>query len=185
MRRAEVSHILRAARSLTNETEFVLVGSQAAHVSIADLPEVMQQSGELDIYPLRQPELADVIDGAIGEGSPFHATFGYYAQGVGPETAKLPRGWRDRALRSSDAMTEGAIGIAPEIHDLCVSKLIALREKDFEYVGAAIEARLVEPALLLRRLDEIDEIPEEVRARASAWITTRTSDRPSREGEAR
>jgi hypothetical protein len=62
MRRAEVSHILRAARSLTNETEFVLVGSQAAHVSIADLPEVMQQSGELDIYPLRQPELADVIE---------------------------------------------------------------------------------------------------------------------------
>ena len=53
-------------------------------MSIADLPEVMQQSGELDIYPLRRPELAEVIDGAIGEGSPFHATFGYYAQGVAP-----------------------------------------------------------------------------------------------------
>ena len=93
MRRADVAHILRASRSLTNETEFVLVGSQSAHVSIADLPEVMRQSGELDIYPLRRPELAEVIDGAIGEGSPFHTTFGYYAQGVAPETAKLPRGW--------------------------------------------------------------------------------------------
>ena len=31
--------------------------------------------------------LADKIDGAIGEGSQFHQTYGYYAQGVGPETA--------------------------------------------------------------------------------------------------
>lgn len=90
MKRPDVAHILRAARSLTNE--FVLVGGQAAHVSIADLPPVMEQSGELDIYPLHRRELAEVIDGAIGEGSPFHAAFGYYAQGVGPETAKLPRG---------------------------------------------------------------------------------------------
>jgi hypothetical protein len=129
VKRADVAHILRAARSLTDETEFVLVGSQAAHASIANLPEVMQQSGELDIYPLRRPELAEVIEGAIGEGSPFHATFGYYAQGVGPETARLPRGWRDRALRISEPSTEGAIGIAPEIHDICASKLVALRRR--------------------------------------------------------
>lgn len=185
MRRADVAHILRASRSLTNETEFVLVGSQSAHVSIADLPEVMRQSGELDIYPLRRPELAEVIDGAIGEGSPFHTTFGYYAQGVAPETAKLPRGWHDRALRISDPMTEGAIGIAPEIHDICASKLVALREKDFDYVGAAIEATLVEPTTLLTRLREIDQVPEEVRARASAWVAARISERPSREREGR
>ena len=49
-------------------------------MAIADLPPVMEQSGELDIYPLHRPELAEVIDGAIGEGSPFHAAFGYYAR---------------------------------------------------------------------------------------------------------
>jgi hypothetical protein len=69
MRRSDVAHILRAARALTNEREFVVVGSQAAHAGIADLPDAMQQSGELDLYPLRRPELADVIEGAIGEGS--------------------------------------------------------------------------------------------------------------------
>jgi hypothetical protein len=184
MRRGDVAHILRAARSLTNETEFVLVGSQAAHVSIADLPEAMQQSGELDIYPLRRPELSDVIDGAIGEGSPFHATFGYYAQGVGPETAKLPRGWRERALRASNLATEGAIGIAPEIHDLCASKLVALRPKDFAYAEAAIDAQIVQPATLLQRIAEIDDVPDEVRAHALAWVRAR-ADRPSREREAR
>jgi hypothetical protein len=141
----------------------------------------MRQSGELDIYPLRRPELAEVIDGAIGEGSPFHATFGYYAQGVGPETSKLPCGWHDRALRMNDPMTEGAIGIAPEIHDICASKLVALREKDFDYVGAAIDAGIVQPAVLRERLATIDGIPEEVRRRASAWVAVR----PSREREAR
>ena len=156
MKRPDVAHILRAARSLTNE--FVLVGGQAAHVSIADLPPVMEQSGELDIYPLHRRELAEVIDGAIGEGSPFHAAFGYYAQGVGPETAKLPRGWRDRALRMSEPMTEGATGIAPEINDTCASKLVAMRGKDFEN--------------------------EEVRRRAAAWVAAQSGD-PSRERETR
>ncbi len=35
---------------------------------------------------------ADLIDGSIGELSPFHETFGYYAHGLGPETAALPAG---------------------------------------------------------------------------------------------
>jgi hypothetical protein len=74
-------------------------------------------------------------------------------------------------------MAEGAIGIAPEIHDLCASKLVAFREKDLAYVGAAVEAGLVEPATLLTRVAEIDAVPQAVRARASAWI--------SREREAR
>jgi hypothetical protein len=43
---------------------------------------------ELDIYPRYRPDLADVIDGAIGADSPFHGTFGYRADGVGPETAE-------------------------------------------------------------------------------------------------
>ena len=45
MTRDEVAHVLRAARALTNEEEFVLVGSQAAHAGISSLPAVMQQSG--------------------------------------------------------------------------------------------------------------------------------------------
>ena len=49
---------------------------------------------EADIYPLQAPELADLIDGAIGELSFFHEHFGYYAQGVGPQTARLRRGWQ-------------------------------------------------------------------------------------------
>ena len=42
---------------------------------------------EADLYPRNRPERADLIDGAIGEGSHFHQQFGYYAQGVGERTA--------------------------------------------------------------------------------------------------
>src|ERR1700761_3353006 len=56
----------------------------------------MLRSIEADVYPRAHPERAEQIDGALGDGSQFQATFGYYAHGVGPETAKAPAGWEDR-----------------------------------------------------------------------------------------
>ena len=40
-----------------------------------------------------------MIDGALGEGSQFHTTYGFYAQGVDSQTAKLPLGWEGRLHR--------------------------------------------------------------------------------------
>jgi len=66
---------------------------------------------EADLYPLREPELADAIDGAIGELSAFHDTYGYYAQGVGPETATLPAKWIDRVIPVQSEATGQAVGL--------------------------------------------------------------------------
>jgi hypothetical protein len=172
MRRAEVAHIVRAAKAITSEREFVLIGSQAAHLSIEDLPPVMLQSGELDIYPLRRPDFADMIDGAIGEGSSFHATHGYYAQGVGPETAKLPEGWKDRAIRVSTPPMDGAVAIAPEIHDLCASKAVANRPKDREYIEAAITAKIVEPMILHKRIGQVEGVGADVLDVVRGWLSS-------------
>jgi hypothetical protein len=49
------------------------------------------QTAEVDIYAFDAPnveELSDLIDGSIGQDSLFHATFGYYADGVSQETSK-------------------------------------------------------------------------------------------------
>lgn len=92
MTRDELEHIIRASGDVTNQYEFVIVGSQAILGSVPNPPSVFTMSAEADIYPLQAPELADKIEGAIGEGSRFHETYGYYAQGVGPETAVLPAG---------------------------------------------------------------------------------------------
>jgi hypothetical protein len=49
-------------------------------------------SNEADIFPREHPERSDLIDGSIGEGSPFQRSFGYYAHGVDESTATLPEG---------------------------------------------------------------------------------------------
>ena len=55
---------------------------------------------------------ADQVDGAIGELSPFHETFGYYAQGVSVSTAVLPEGWQDRIVAFDTPGTAPAAGYA-------------------------------------------------------------------------
>lgn len=136
----QIIHVLRAAAAITDQRNFVILGSQAVLVQYPNAPEEMRYSNEVDIYPLDQPDLADLIDGSIGNDSPFHATFGYFADGVGPETATLPEGWKERAVTlPATADTGSASAICPEIHDLIVSKLVAGRPKDMTWIAAAFQ----------------------------------------------
>ncbi len=91
-------HVVAAAAEVTGQSDFVVIGSQAILGSHRTVPESLLQSMEADIYPLSDPRAADLIDGALGDGSPFHLAFGYYAHGVGPETAKAPHGWQERLI---------------------------------------------------------------------------------------
>ena len=99
MKRTEVEHILRAAKAIAGEDEFILLGSQSVLGAFPDAPLALRRSIELDIYPKHHPEKSELIDGAIGERSLFHETHGYYAHGVSPETAHLPAGWENRLVR--------------------------------------------------------------------------------------
>jgi hypothetical protein len=105
-------------------------------------------------HPKNKPERADLIDGSIGEGSPFHDTYGYYAQGVGPTTAVLPVGWPQRLIPVRNSNTRGAVGLCLEPHDLVLSKYAAGREKDDRFVRVALAHRLVNEAILLDRLHD-------------------------------
>ena len=93
MTREQLEHIIRAAASIADDDELIIVGSQAVLGQYPNAPAELLVSIEADVYPKHHPDRADLIDGAIGEGSDFHETFGYYAQGVGPTTAVLPTGW--------------------------------------------------------------------------------------------
>lgn len=138
MTREELEHIIRASGAITNQYEFVIVGSQALLGSVPWPQEVFTVSMEADIYPLQAPELADVIDGAIGEGSQFHETYGYYAQGVGPETALLPADWMQRVHRVQNRNTHDRIGYCLDARDLCLAKAAAGREKDRDFCRALL-----------------------------------------------
>lgn len=123
--------------------------------SIPEPPASLVESMEADMYPMNEPALADLIDGAIGEGSPFHDRFGYYAQGVGPETATLPEGWDARLVKVQNINTDLKVGFCLELHDLALSKLAAGREKDWPFVEELIAHEFVDVKVLLARLGSV------------------------------
>jgi hypothetical protein len=90
--RAGLEHIIRAAAEIANDTEIIVIGSQAILASFPDAPEELLVSMEAAVYPKNHPERADLVDGSIGEGSPVHDLHGYYAHGVDEATAVLPSG---------------------------------------------------------------------------------------------
>lgn len=158
MTRAQLEHVIRAAAAIAGDQEIVVIGSQAILGQYPDAPAELCVSADADVYPRHHPERADVIDGSIGELSPFHETYGYYAQGVGVRTAVLPVGWEDRLV---PVPTPAGTGLCLEPHDLLISKYVAGREKDRAYVRAAVRHRLADRATLLERLERTPVDPEQ------------------------
>jgi hypothetical protein len=152
MQRPQLEHIIRAAAGITGADRFVIIGSQAILGPFPNPPGELTVSIEADLFSLRHPGDADLIDGSIGEGSPFHQTFGYYAHGVAEETAVMPGGWKDRLIAIHNENTGGGTGLCPEVHDLAVSKLIAGREKDLDFISALLRHQLVRPEVIQARL---------------------------------
>jgi hypothetical protein len=167
--RAQLEHVIRAAATIAQDDEIVVIGSQAVLGQFPDAPDALTVSNEADVYPKNHPERSDLVDGSIGELSPFHDTFGYYAQGVGPETAVLPPGWEARLVVVENENTRGARGLCLEIHDLVLSKYVAGREKDKRFTRAAVAHSLVTRPMLTERLATMTLSPE-VRALVEARI---------------
>jgi hypothetical protein len=157
VKRADLEHIIRAAGNIADCRHLVIIGSQAILGSCPHPPPELTVSQEVDTYPLEAPEKADLIDGSIGEKSPFHETFGYYAHGVGPETAVLPARWRERLVPVCSENTRGVTGLCLSSADLAISKLIAGRGKDLEFVRLMLKHRLVSFHAIEALLGELPE----------------------------
>jgi hypothetical protein len=165
MRREEFEHAIRAVGAILGTNEVLVIGTQALHGSLsADLPEEAQRSVEVDVavFDDRDGSKADLIDGSIGEGSMFHETFGYYAQGVSETTAVLPRGWRDRLVRFETPGTRDVIAYCLEPHDLWIAKAIANRPKDIEFGDALLKDEIVDRGTLVSRLDAVENLGEDI-----------------------
>lgn len=142
----QLEHIIRAAAVIADDDELIIIGSQAILGAHPNAPEILLVSAEADVYPKNHPERADLIDGSIGELSPFHETFGYYAQGVAPDTAVLPEGWENRLIPIRTPATRGATGWCLHPHDLALAKLAAGREKDLAFVAEMARHHMLQRA---------------------------------------
>jgi hypothetical protein len=171
--REDFEHAIKAAAEVV-EDEIVVVGSQAILAQHPDAPSSLLRSMEVDLFPRTRPERAAEIDGALGDGSRFHATYGYYAHAVGPETSKAPAGWGDRLVRIELAPFRQSdppvIAWCLEPHDLVLAKLAAGRPHDLEFALEAIRAGLVDREQLRLGLELMTDRQEPTRERLEGLL---------------
>jgi hypothetical protein len=167
--RDELEHAIRAACDVAGDTEVYVFGSQAILGQYPDAPEALRQSIEADMMPKNRPEAVDRIDGALGELSTFHQTFGFYVHGLSLNAAILPRGWKGRLVRVQNENTRQCIGWCVEAHDLAVSKLAAFREKDRSFVRVLLMEKLVDEETLVSRFRSAP-VPPADRKRLTTWV---------------
>jgi hypothetical protein len=184
MRRDQLEHAIRTACQLIDHREIIIVGSQAILGTFReeDLPPQATMSVEIDVLPIADDNdeterLADIIEGVAGELSPFEELHGFSIDGVDLTTAILPDGWRDRLVKVQNRNTAALSG-EPQFtgwclsaEDVCVAKLCALREKDRNFVGALLDANLVDTADILKLLGDVPEQHAAHAERARTWLS--------------
>ena len=186
MRRDQLEHAIRAACQIIDQPEVIVVGSQAilGTYDEDELPLEATMSIEIDVLPIADSNeetarLADLIEGVAGEFSPFEQLHGFSIDGVDLDTAVLPEGWRDRLVKVQNANTAAPsgdprfTGWCLDKEDLCVAKLCALREKDRNFVGALLDAGLVDHAVIAARLGQVPDKHLPAIDRALSWLTSR------------
>ena len=161
MTRLNLEHVIRAAGTIADDPDIIVVGSQSVLGQFPDARSELLVSVKADVYPKNRPDRSDLIDGSIGEGSPFQTAFGYYAHGVDSSTSILPTGWKERLILVSGENTRHIRGWCLEVHDLAIAKLVAGRPKDLDFLRHLIDGGYVDAATLWSRLTGLvlDEKP--------------------------
>ncbi len=132
MRREALEMLAAKVATITGLDRLIIVGSQSAHGQIGWLPGPVLRSVEAD-FLLPGFGRNSIIDDECGPESDFYAEHGVYADPLGAGIVSLPRSWKDRLvpIMSEDGRTNWW---ALEIHDTAASKLIAGRDKDFDFI---------------------------------------------------
>lgn len=168
MKKRQVDHVLRAAGRITGEKQFLIIGSQSLHGKHPDLADDIVTSVEVDLVARKRPQQTELLN-EIGVDSPFHQSFGYYADPVDERTATLPKGWQGRLVNLPQGDTEGVSGLCLDPHDLAIAKYAARRDKDIVFTRELARRGLVSRERLLALLDQTS-VPADVRARIRADI---------------
>lgn len=165
MRRDQLEHAIRAAGAISGDREIYVVGSQAILGAHPLAPPELLRSMEVDVAPKNRPELEALIEGSIGELSPFHETFGFYVDGVEIGAITLPDGWRERTIVVENENTNGIRALCLDPTDLAISKLAAGRDKDLAFVRVLLRERMIDASVLSARAEATPQLAEAERTR--------------------
>jgi hypothetical protein len=168
MKKHQLDHVLRAAGRITGVKQFIIIGSQSLHGKCPDLPDDILSSAEVDLIAKGNVAKTEWLN-AIGQDSPFHEQYGYYADPVEEQTATLPAGWKGRLVNLPPGDTEGVSGLCLDPHDLVIAKYVARRDKDLAFNRALAQRKIVRRQRLLELLRRT-RVTEQVRARIRSDI---------------
>lgn len=138
----------------------IIVGSQVVHVITNFVPEIVRQSIECDfLFGEGAAEIRREVNLKLGIFSSFQQENGFYADALGLGTVVLPKDWEKRLQNLTDDAGE-TIALCTEIHDVAVSKFVAGREKDFQFLKDGFERDFINFEIFAERLQSIKEMPQ-------------------------
>lgn len=152
MRREDLRRLFAEARSLTGETDFVVLGSLSALGYAGELPPRMAMSLDVDAYGKTDPGRIFELAAALGQGSPFEAANGYYLDPISPSVATLPAGWEERLVRIE--LEPGLAAWFLEPNDAAVSKYARMEPRDREWIRAGLRAGILSLPIIEARFKQ-------------------------------
>lgn len=162
MNLSALQHLSRAAQSLADDCEIIILGSASL---LASFPELGEPDGPLattydaDICPQPFDETTgQMLEEALGESRSFHLRHGYHADVLHESILEtLPRHWQLRLVAVPDCPRV----LALDPNDLAVVKILVGRPKDLSLVNTLYQSGLINPLIIRSRIDELS-IPVEL-----------------------
>jgi hypothetical protein len=140
LNRLQLHALLRKAKELSGHTEFVIVGSLAILGAVADPPDAMVVSIDVDTYMKADPGRTGELCEALGQGSPFEDEHGYYLDPVSPNLPSFPEGWESRLIQIDFGDVRAFF---VEANDVAVSKYIRGDERDMRWIREGLISGLL------------------------------------------
>lgn len=154
------------AQKLTGHCEFVVVGSLSILGIVAgkNVPPRMLMSIDVDCFTRNDPDRIFELREALGEGSPFEATHGFYLDPISPKMPTLPEQWEHRLIQVP--LANGIVVFFLDPNDAAVSKYARSEPRDRKWIQAGLEAALLSAPIIESRFRQTNffDIAEHERA---------------------
>ena len=166
MELSDLQELFEEARGLTKHSEFVVVGSLSilGIVKASDAPERMLMSIDVDCFTRQDPERIFELKEALGEGSPFERSHGFYLDPISPNVPTLPEQWEYRLVRIP--LEKDIVVFFLDPNDAAVSKYARCEPRDREWILAGLQAGLLSAPIIESRFRQTDFFDTAERDRA-------------------
>jgi hypothetical protein len=182
MELSDLQELFGHARRLTSHTEFVVVGSLSilGVVQASEVPARMLMSIDVDWFTRQDPARIFELKAALGEGSVFEATHGFYLDPISPSVPTLPENWQYRLIRVP--LDDDIVAFFLDPNDAAVSKYARCEPRDREWIQSGLEAGLLSIPIIESRFREtaFADASESSRASTALAEDRKQFSRPAR-----